>query len=209
MHQHPSCCFAIDPAMNQRPGYHCQRYLNALEIGEKIAHLAFRLAPATHLRYRFGQHNPPLQVPAKGRRLLRGVRMAYRRALFCRGLALLAIPAEQLAPPVIAVPSLRHSGWRWITASVSLLNQLCFLRFPRSRAMSAISGDLGPCFRAAHPLPHGLNYDSKRLIPFDPGISPQIGSQSRRTGLKSRQKCLFHRLTDSVPGGLLLGSAKG
>jgi hypothetical protein len=110
MHQEPSCCLAINPAVNQRPGHRRQSYLNALEIAKQVRHLAFGPALPAHLGYRFGQHNPPLQVPAKGHRLLRGVSMAYPSALFCRGLALLAIPEKQLASPVIAVPRLWHSA---------------------------------------------------------------------------------------------------
>jgi hypothetical protein len=111
MHQQASCCLAIDPASNYRPGHHRQRHLNALKVRKQVRQLAFRSALPTHLRNRFGQHNPPLQVSAKGGRLLAGMRMAYSRALLCGGLALLAIPPEHLAPPIVGVARLWNSIW--------------------------------------------------------------------------------------------------
>jgi hypothetical protein len=114
MHNQPSGCLAINPASDQCLGHHRQRNLNALEIREQVRNLAFRPALSAHLRYRFGQHNPPLQVPAKGHRQLPGMRVAYRRPLLSRGLALLAIAPKHLAPPVIAVPRLWNSIWHWI-----------------------------------------------------------------------------------------------
>jgi hypothetical protein len=164
MHQEPSCCFAINPAVNQRPGHRRQSYLNALEIAKQVRYLAIRLASAAHLGYRFGQHNPPLQVPAKRHRLLRGVRIAYLRALFSRCLALLAIPEKQLASPVIAVPRLWHSAEG--LSVFRTVDTFHHFRFPIPAITNfGNSGNL-PC-----PTPLGLNYDSKGLIPSHPSNS--------------------------------------
>ena len=165
-HQQPSCCFAINPASNQSPGHHGQRYLNALEVRKQVGHFAFRFALAAHLRHRFGQHHPPFQFSAKGHRLLRGMRMAYRCALLCRGLALLAIPAEQLAPPVISVSRLRGSCWQllpcssvWISSCIKL-SGFCF---------SITKSPIYPDYQILPaPLPHGLRLGFQRSYSIQP-----------------------------------------
>jgi hypothetical protein len=98
--------------------------------------------------------------------------VADARAFFRRPLALLAILPEHLAPPIIAVPRLRHSGLYWISVDASLLNHFAFSsnmpRFP----ITAITRDVGDSGdrRALRALPHplGLNQDSKGLISFNP-----------------------------------------
>src|SRR5215467_2972860 len=111
MHHHLPCGLAIDPASDQRPRHHRQRNLNALKVAEQVYQLAFWPALSTHLRYRFGQHNPPLQISAKGHCVLRGVSMADRCILLGWSLALYAIAAQHLAAPVITVPRLENSIW--------------------------------------------------------------------------------------------------
>jgi hypothetical protein len=84
--------------------------------------------------------------------------VADARAFFRRPLALLAILPEHLAPPIIAVPRLRHSGLYWISVDASLLNHFAFSsnmpRFP----ITAITRDVGDSGdrRALRALPHPL-----------------------------------------------------
>jgi hypothetical protein len=79
----------------------------------KLKRLKLRLASPAHLRHGFSQHSLPLALPAQRCRLLRGMGMANPLTLFRRGLALLAIPAKHLAPPVIGVARL------WILTMLS------------------------------------------------------------------------------------------
>jgi len=86
--------------------------------------------------------------------------MANLRALLCRRFALFAIPAEHLAPPVIAVPRLKHpAGFLSVFRAVGAFYHSAFN-----------SGDyqFWQFWQSTPPLPHGLNYDSKGFIAFDP-----------------------------------------
>lgn len=114
LHHQPARRFAVNPAVNQCLRHDSNRHLYALKIRQQVCHLALRPALPAHLRYRFCQHRPPRTLSAHRGRQLPCMRIANVRAFLRRGFALLSIPAEHLAPPVIGVPRLRNSFWRWL-----------------------------------------------------------------------------------------------
>jgi hypothetical protein len=107
-HSQPSRCLAINPAINQRLGHHCQRHLDRIEIHEDVRHVKLRLATCPHAARDLSQHHHQLQLPSQCQRLLSRMRVTDVAVFLCRGLALFAIPAKHLAPPVIGLSCLRH-----------------------------------------------------------------------------------------------------
>src|SRR6476646_7683163 len=91
------------------------------------------------------------------------MRVANMRPLFRWRFALRAALAEHLAPPVIGVPRLRHPHYAFYCAL------FCHTARNSCLSRSPITGspDLA-ALCAPYSTPHGLNYDSKGLIPFDP-----------------------------------------
>jgi hypothetical protein len=89
--------------------------------------------------------------------------MANLGAPLRRGLALLTTPAEYLAPPVIGIPRLRPLGASLsVFRAVSVFQHHVF-QFRRLPILALLAILLLP-----YPTPHGLDYDSKGVTPFDP-----------------------------------------
>jgi len=177
MHHHLPGCLAVNPAIDYCACHYRQRHLNAFEIREQIGHFAFRPAPPAHLRNRLRQHRPALPLPAHRHRQLSGMCMANLRAGLRRGLALLAIPAKHLATTVICVARRRSFlALLWVFRTVSVFRDHVF-QFRRL-----------PILAISLPHPHGLDYDSKRVIAFNPRDSasnrPQIPSNRPQIAFK-------------------------
>lgn len=90
------------------------------------------------------------------------------RALLRRGLALLAVLAERLAPPVVGISLFRHpAGVRQVRISLCLFTHLCF-------PITAITGDVGDsgdlrrALRAATPTPMASTMIPLGLAPGHP-----------------------------------------
>ena len=108
LHRQLSRRLAINPAVNQRLRHQADRALNRPEVPEYVSQRKTPGPCGTHMQRHLGQDHSPLLLAHARRFLLLRMLVTDRLALDGRGFALLSVPAEQLAPPVIGVASLGH-----------------------------------------------------------------------------------------------------
>ena len=164
-HRHPARRLRINPAINQRLRHHSDRPLDLPEI------------PKSYSRLR--QQRPPCFRPTPRHVLLRRMAVADVRAFFRRRLALLPIPPEHLAPPVIRIP-----GLRTLAVGHSHLIVAIHHRFLSDHARSPDHQMTRSGALRTRPLPpYRSTMIPKHLHHSSPAIRLQIGVESSQTGL--------------------------